>query len=53
MKQQDITDIAVKITSKLVELGYIRNCIDTDFTDEFDVQDEIELILNNEILCGK
>ena len=45
MTQDDIRDIAIRITDKLVEMGYVPNCIDTDDEHEFDVQDEIVKIL--------
>ena len=38
---EEITDISVRITDKLIELGYVPNCIDTDKEDEFEVQDMI------------
>lgn len=41
----NIRDIAIRITDKLVEMGYVPNCIDTDDEYEFDVQDEILNIL--------
>lgn len=41
----NIRDIAIRITDKLVEMGYVPNCIDTDDEHEFDVQDEILNIL--------
>ena len=34
-------DIAVRITEKLIKLGYVRDCTDTDLGDEFEVQDVI------------
>jgi hypothetical protein len=37
----DIRDVAIRITDKLVELGYVPDCIDTDDEDEFIVQDII------------
>lgn len=37
----DIRDVAIRITDKLVELGYVPDCIDTDDEDEFVVQDII------------
>lgn len=49
MDEQKITDIAVQITSKLVEMGYVPNCIDTSLTHEWDVQDAIEEILNENL----
>ena len=43
----DIRDIAIIITNKLIELEYIRDCTDTDDDDEFDVQDVIFDVLSN------
>jgi hypothetical protein len=37
----DIRDVAIRITDKLVELGYVPDCIDTDDDDESIVQDII------------
>jgi hypothetical protein len=45
LSENDITDIAIRITDKLVELGYVKDCIDTDDQDEFEVQDTITEIL--------
>ena len=45
MSENDITDIAIRITDRLVELGYVPNCLDTDNEDEFEVQDAINEIL--------
>ena len=41
LKRDDINDIAIKIVDKLVEMGYVPDCMDTDEEDEFLVQDEI------------
>ena len=41
LTENQITDIAIRITDKLVEMGYVPNCIDTDDNYEFDVQDMI------------
>jgi hypothetical protein len=43
-----IKDLSITIVDKMVEQGLIKNCIDTDDTDEFDAQDIIR-----EILCEK
>ena len=45
----DCRDIAIRIVDKLVQEGYVKNCIDTDDETEFEVQD---LILN-ELLKSK
>lgn len=37
----DLNDIAIRITDKLVELGYVPDCLDTDNENEFEVQDMI------------
>jgi len=42
MMSDDITDLSIAITDRLVELGVIPDCIDTLDMTEFDVQDEIE-----------
>lgn len=44
--EDDIRDIAIRITDKLVELGFVPNCIDSDDETEFEVQDEINEMLN-------
>jgi hypothetical protein len=43
-----IKDLSITIVDKMVEQGLIKNCIDTDDTDEFDAQDILR-----EILCEK
>ena len=46
--QEDaMRDIAIAITDKLVEQGFVKDCIDTDDEDEFGVQDIIHEILMN------
>lgn len=37
----DIRDIAIRIVEELVEKSIIPNCLDTDDSTEFDVQDII------------
>lgn len=37
----DVRDIAIRITDKLVNLGYVPDCTDTDNGQEFEVQDTI------------
>lgn len=50
LNEDDIRDIAIRITDKLVELGYVPDCMDTDNEDEFVVQDLINEILT-ECVC--
>jgi len=38
LTENDIRDVAIRITDKLVELGYIPDCIDTDDYYESEVQ---------------
>jgi len=45
----DISDVAIRITNKLVEMGYVLDCTDTDNNTEFDVQDSIVEILTQSI----
>jgi hypothetical protein len=45
----DCRDIAIRIVDKLVEEGYVKNCIDTDDDTEFEIQD----IILNELLISK
>lgn len=47
--EDDIRDIAIRITNKLIELGYVPDCTDTDNESEFEVQDAICDILENAI----
>ena len=42
----DCRDIAIRIVDKLVQEGFVKNCIDTDDQTEFEVQD----IILNELL---
>lgn len=44
-----IKDISINIVDKLVELGIVRDCTDTDDEQEFDVQDSIREILSEYI----
>jgi hypothetical protein len=37
----DIRDLAIRIVDELVERKLIKNCLDTDDTTEFEVQDII------------
>lgn len=47
LTEDDIRDIAIRITDKLVELGYVPDCMDTDDEHEFIVQDCINEILTD------
>ena len=47
--ENDIQDIAIRVTNKLIELGYVKDCTDTDSYDEFEVQDAIAEILNDSL----
>jgi hypothetical protein len=49
MTEDCLRDVAIRITDRLVALGFIPNCIDTDDESEFEVQDEINEILINSI----
>ena len=44
-----LNDISIKIVDKLVELGIVRDCTDTDDEQEFDAQDSIREILSEYI----
>lgn len=46
-QEDEIRDIAIAMTDKLVEQGFVKDCIDTDFEDEFGVQDILHEILKN------
>lgn len=39
--EDEIRDIAIRITDKLVELGFVPNCLDSEDESEFEVQDII------------
>ena len=39
--EDDIADMGLNATEKLIELGYVKDCADTDDEDEFEVQDAI------------
>lgn len=51
ISEDDLRDIAIKITDELVKLGYVPDCIDTDLEYEFEVQDlimdELYVLLKN------
>lgn len=38
-------DIGIIITNKLIKMGYVPDCTDTDNSDEFDVQDMIAKVI--------
>ena len=44
-----LTDIAIRIVDELVVAGFIKDCRDTDDEDEFECQDIIHDILNEEV----
>ena len=46
LSEDDVRDIAIKITNKLIEMGYVPDCTDTDNENEFDVQDAIVDIIS-------
>ena len=46
LTEDDIRDTAIRITNKLIELGFVPDCTDTEDESEFDVQDEIIEILS-------
>lgn len=49
----DIADMGLNATAKLVESGYVQDCTDTDKEDEFEVQDMIrEAIAERLIALG-
>jgi len=41
LNNDDIADIAINAVDEMVSNGFVKNCTDTDGTDEFDVQDII------------
>lgn len=47
MNEDNIRDIAIEIVNKLVGMGLIKDCTDTNDQTEFEAQDEIVEILNN------
>lgn len=46
MSKRDNRDLSILILDKLVEMGIVPDCTDTDDETEFDVQDSIEEVLN-------
>ena len=49
LTEDDIQDIAIAVTDKLVSLGLIPDCIDTDNQHEFEVQDTIVEVLTDKL----
>ena len=47
MDRQKIVDLSIKCVDKMVDEEIIKDCIDTDDTTEFDVQDIITDVLCN------
>ena len=47
---ETVYDVAIQITNYLVELGYIKNCTDTDDTTEFSTQEAINEILEKKFI---
>jgi hypothetical protein len=47
LTSDDIKDLSIVITNKLVAEGIINDCTDTDDETEFDVQDIIRDVLSN------
>jgi hypothetical protein len=47
LDNDDIADISINIVDRLVEIGLIKDCIDTDDDSEFDAQDEIRSTIVN------
>lgn len=45
MKALDARDLSIVITDKLISMGYVPDCTDTELMHEFDVQDAIEELL--------
>jgi GTPase Era involved in 16S rRNA processing len=41
LNNDDIADIAINAVDEMVSNGFIKSCINTDDTEEFDVQDII------------
>jgi hypothetical protein len=45
LDRDDRIEIAIAITNKLIEMGFIPDCTDTDDESEFDVQDMITEVI--------
>ena len=52
LTKDDLTDLAIQITNRLIELNYVPDCTDTDDESEFEVQDEVKAILKGWKLKG-
>jgi hypothetical protein len=59
MTNDDTRDIAIRCVDRLVSEGYVKDCVDTDDTTEFSVQDIIHEEINKALTdkfcgnCGK
>lgn len=53
LNKDDRQDLAIVITNKLIEMGYVPDCTDTDNDSEFEVQDAIAEILKEKVLYQK
>lgn len=51
--EDDIRDVAIRITNQLIELGFVPDCTDTDDESEFEVQDAIVEILSETLNLSK
>ena len=48
--EDDIRDLAIKITNNLIEVGLVKDCTDTNDETEFEFQDSIVEILIQELI---
>ena len=48
MDEDTKRDIAIRIVNEMVKAGLVRDCTDTDCSDEFDWQDKIVEIINDD-----
>ena len=54
INQDKIRDIAIKCVDEMVHQGIIKDCIDTDDSTEFDIQDIIvDTLLKEELFKNK
>ena len=53
LNRDERQDIAIIITNKLIKLGYVPDCTDTDNESEFEVQDMIAKVLKKKKLRAK
>ena len=53
LDKDDRQDIAIVITNRLIEMGFVPDCTDTDDESEFEVQDMIAEILKEKKLFKK